>query len=281
MTKARDLANVVSAGGGLSTGQVDITEQGDLRLQDTTGGEYVALQAPGTVSSSFTLTLPAADGTSGQVLQTNGSGALSFATPAAGGGLQSMQVFTSSGTWTKPSGITKVRVTVIGGGGGGSRHGSGNNGGGGAGAAVKLIDVSAVSTVSVTVGAGGSGGTSASPNGGNGGSSSFGAYCSANGGTGGASGSNDFGVGGTATGGDYNIRGQNGSGSVSNNSPLPTGGTGGSSLLGLAGPMTQPGITGGGAEGTGYGAGGSGANENYDTSAGSGSGGIVIVEEFK
>jgi hypothetical protein len=59
--------------------QVDITAQGDLRLQDTTGGEYVALQAPGTVSVSYTLTLPAADGTSGQALVTNGSGTLSFA----------------------------------------------------------------------------------------------------------------------------------------------------------------------------------------------------------
>ena len=58
--------------------QVDITAQGDLRLQDTTGGEYVALQAPGTVSASYTLTLPAADGTSGQALVTDGSGALSF-----------------------------------------------------------------------------------------------------------------------------------------------------------------------------------------------------------
>jgi hypothetical protein len=73
----------------LSVGQLDITAQGDLRLQDTTGGEYVALQAPGTVSASYTLTLPAADGTSGQVLQTNGSGTLSFgdktslATPVA------------------------------------------------------------------------------------------------------------------------------------------------------------------------------------------------------
>ena len=62
----------------LSVGQLDITAQGDLRLQDTTGGEYVALQAPGTVSASYTLTLPAADGTSGQALVTNGSGTLSF-----------------------------------------------------------------------------------------------------------------------------------------------------------------------------------------------------------
>jgi hypothetical protein len=62
---------------------VDITAQGDLRLQDTTGGEYVAIQAPGTVSASYTLTLPAADGTSGQFLSTDGSGALSFATGAS------------------------------------------------------------------------------------------------------------------------------------------------------------------------------------------------------
>lgn len=58
--------------------QVDITAQGDLRLQDTTGGQYVALQAPGTVSSSYTLTLPTADGSSGQALVTDGSGNLSF-----------------------------------------------------------------------------------------------------------------------------------------------------------------------------------------------------------
>jgi hypothetical protein len=63
----------------VTAGQVDITAQGDLRLQDTTGGEYVAIQAPGTVSASYTLTLPAADGTSGQALVTNGSGTLSFA----------------------------------------------------------------------------------------------------------------------------------------------------------------------------------------------------------
>jgi len=64
---------------GVTSGQIDITATGDLRLQDTTGGEYVALQAPGTISASYTMTLPAADGTSGQVLVTNGSGTLSFA----------------------------------------------------------------------------------------------------------------------------------------------------------------------------------------------------------
>jgi hypothetical protein len=64
--------------------QVDITAQGDLRLQDTTGGQYVALQAPGTVASSYTLTLPVDDGTSGQALITDGSGVLSWSTAASG-----------------------------------------------------------------------------------------------------------------------------------------------------------------------------------------------------
>ena len=59
--------------------QLDITAQGDLRLQDSSGGQYVGLQAPGTVSSSFVLTMPDADGTSGQAIVTDGSGALSFA----------------------------------------------------------------------------------------------------------------------------------------------------------------------------------------------------------
>lgn len=64
--------------------QVDITAQGDLRMQDTTGGQYVALQAPGTVATSYTLTLPVDDGTTGQALITDGSGVLSWSTPAVG-----------------------------------------------------------------------------------------------------------------------------------------------------------------------------------------------------
>jgi hypothetical protein len=64
--------------------QVDITAQGDLRLQDSTGGEYVALQAPATIATSYTLTLPVDDGTSGQALITDGSGVLSWSSAASG-----------------------------------------------------------------------------------------------------------------------------------------------------------------------------------------------------
>jgi hypothetical protein len=64
--------------------QVDITGQGDLRLQDTTGGEYVALQAPTSLTASYTLTLPIDDGTNGQALITDGSGNLSWSSAASG-----------------------------------------------------------------------------------------------------------------------------------------------------------------------------------------------------
>jgi hypothetical protein len=49
-----------------------------LRLADIDSSHYVGLKSPSTVSTSYTLTLPTADGTSGQVLSTNGSGTLSF-----------------------------------------------------------------------------------------------------------------------------------------------------------------------------------------------------------
>lgn len=58
----------------------------DVKLYEDTdnGTNYVALKAPASVASNLTLTLPSADGTSGQVIQTDGSGNLSFATPSAG-----------------------------------------------------------------------------------------------------------------------------------------------------------------------------------------------------
>jgi hypothetical protein len=77
-------ANLTWDGTTLSSTQVNITGQGTLRLQDTTGGEYVGLRSPGTLSASYTLTFPADDGTSGQALITDGSGVLSWSTAASG-----------------------------------------------------------------------------------------------------------------------------------------------------------------------------------------------------
>ena len=61
-------------------GNVSLLSQGDLRLEDASGGEYVALQAPATIAASFTLTLPADDGDASQYLQTNGAGVLDWGT---------------------------------------------------------------------------------------------------------------------------------------------------------------------------------------------------------
>jgi hypothetical protein len=74
------IANASITNGTFTGTQVDILSQGDLRLQDSTGGEYAAFQAPATIASSYTLTLPADDGDADQVLSTNGSGVLDWVT---------------------------------------------------------------------------------------------------------------------------------------------------------------------------------------------------------
>jgi hypothetical protein len=53
----------------------------EIRFREATanGTNYVSLSAPTTLASDLSLTLPSADGTSGQFLSTNGSGILSFA----------------------------------------------------------------------------------------------------------------------------------------------------------------------------------------------------------
>jgi len=56
--------------------------KGTLRLSGSTSG-YVGI-APAAAAGSTTYTLPSADGTSGQVLSTNGSGTLSWATSGGG-----------------------------------------------------------------------------------------------------------------------------------------------------------------------------------------------------
>jgi hypothetical protein len=66
-----------------ASGNVTINAQGDLRFADSDSSNWVAFQAPGTVATNITWTLPDADGTSGQALTTNGSGTLSWSSAAA------------------------------------------------------------------------------------------------------------------------------------------------------------------------------------------------------
>jgi hypothetical protein len=71
---------------------VTLNAQADLRFADSDSSNWVAFQAPATVATNVTWTLPNADGTANQVLKTDGSGALGWGTYA---GLDTAQ------TWTK------------------------------------------------------------------------------------------------------------------------------------------------------------------------------------
>ena len=63
-----------------------VNSQKEVRFGDSDDSAYVGLRSHATVSpASYTLTLPAATGTSNQYLKTDGSGNLSWVSPASGG----------------------------------------------------------------------------------------------------------------------------------------------------------------------------------------------------
>lgn len=135
------------------------------------------------LTSGVTGTLPPANGGTGitspgsvgNLLTSNGANWVS-SVPA--GLTVTTQLFTSSGTWTKPSSGSVVTIEVWGAG-GGAAWSVGGAGGGYVALQGLLSDLS--STVSVTIGAGGTAG-------GGGGTTSFGAYAVVVGGTGGGAG---------------------------------------------------------------------------------------------
>jgi hypothetical protein len=80
---------------------VQLGATGALRFADTDSSNYIGLKAPGTVAANVTFTLPDADGTSGQFLKTDGSGALSWSTPTGGGDV------------TGPSSTLDIQIAVF------------------------------------------------------------------------------------------------------------------------------------------------------------------------
>jgi len=217
-----------------------------------------------------TIEVNAIDKESGSTLTLGGSGTavtLHASATSSGfdSGLASVQTFTSSGTWTRPSGITKVIMEVQGAGGSGSATTNYNNGSAG-GYAKKLLNVSSISTSTITVGAGGAAKSANSGAGNAGGDSSWADgtnTITGNGGLAGSASSNTGVVGGSASGGDINIPGGRGS---------MIGYGAGDSMLGY-GDVEQT------VDGVGYGSGGSYGYSTY--ASGGGAPGIVIVWEYK
>jgi hypothetical protein len=83
-------STTLTSGGNVNLiGNVKILGQNSLRFADFDSSNYVAFQAPTIVAANVTWTLPAADGTSGQVLSTNGTGTLSWTASGGGSGLLS------------------------------------------------------------------------------------------------------------------------------------------------------------------------------------------------
>ena len=100
-TTATGTVLTLSDSANTTTVNLILDNQKEIRFRETTanGTNYIALKAPASVSADLTFTLPASDGTNGQVLSTNGSGVLSFITPSAGISWQSS---------VKTSGFTAV-----------------------------------------------------------------------------------------------------------------------------------------------------------------------------
>lgn len=85
---------------------------GEIRLKEAGGSDYVGIKAPSSIATPVTWTLPNVDGTAGTVLQTNGSGVLSWIN---NGGALSTQYLknTTATTITNPAVNTIVETLTI------------------------------------------------------------------------------------------------------------------------------------------------------------------------
>lgn len=191
-------------------------------------------------------------GTLGNVLTSDGTNWVSQAISA--GGNYIMQTYTSPATWTKPSNLKSIKVTVVGTGGGsvgGPNFTTGGSGGGGT--AIEYIPASSIpGPVAVTCGPAVAG---------TGPTSSFGAFLSATGGVAGTSSpaGGATGSGGSGSGGNLNMTGATG-----------TPNSGGMSFMGTGGVGTN-------VNGNAYGGGSASRSPGGNLLGGVG---VVIVEEF-
>jgi hypothetical protein len=247
------------------------TGTGTITLSPSSG----ALFFPGAAhSGAATVTLPysgSAEGpynVSGVLLQCDGTNWHVIATDEAHG----EQLFTASGTWTAPAGVTTIWLDgcAQGGGGGGVSTATGGLSGGGGGGAESIVGVRYAVTpgtaYTVTLANTGGGGGVGAANGAAGSSAQFGGLVTLAGGGGGVG--NAFNAAAGAAGGAGGSAG--GDGARIDGALVAMGGGGGASHWG-AGGVSRIGIH-NGLNGSGYGAGGSGAVNNTSSARNGGNG---------
>ena len=96
------------------TNGITIRDRKALRFRDTSNSNFVALRAPNNAASDITLTLPSSDGNANDVLQSDGSGNLSFtALPQAvpTGSVHMMATTTAPSGYLKCNGAAISRTT--------------------------------------------------------------------------------------------------------------------------------------------------------------------------
>ena len=165
--KVSQVTDITGLGGfALSSG--NITCAGTLKVND--------ININGTITGSSTHIIPSMSGQSGRFLSTDGTNLVwstEFQSGGGGAGFRSMQVWTSNGTWNRPSDVRTIKVVLVGAGGGTNYAGCGGNGNG----------------------------------------TSFGGYCSASGGYGAnCRQQHAGGIGGNGSGGNINTYGGGGNG---------------------------------------------------------------------
>jgi hypothetical protein len=240
----------------ISLGTVPVTKGGT----GVTSATAYALLAGGTTSTGAVQSI-ASVGTAGQLLTSNGAGALPSFQTVTVSYIPLMDVKTSgSGTWTIPSGVTRVRVTVTGGGGNGS---TGLGGGGGGGTAIKILTVVA-GALSYSVGGAATSSTVSS--------GTNNTISTITGGAGTTATSEIGGAGGAGLNGDINFTGNGGGTGIGTDLDIRYGGAGGGSYFGGGARST---INSAGVSGFAYGGGGSGSNGGL---ASTGFGGVIIFE---